>query len=108
MSVSVKKITPDDGFHYFFGYYDLCPYDSGGSRHLAHRVKFADRLPRPNDPAELGYLEDERFFPFAETSAWNFQQGSLLRWNPRAQNGIIYNTRAGAGFCTALRNLTTG
>ena len=29
-------ITPDDGFHYFFGYYDLQPFDS---KELVARVK---------------------------------------------------------------------
>ncbi len=27
-------ITPGDGYHYFFGYYDLQPFSTDGQRHL--------------------------------------------------------------------------
>ena len=37
-----KSITPNDGYHYFFGYYDLKA--SQGNDHLAHRVEFFDRI----------------------------------------------------------------
>ena len=57
-------ITPDDDAHYFFGYYDLRA--SQGKRHLCHRVQFMDRLPVAEDVAELGYLEDGKFVPFAK------------------------------------------
>ena len=32
----VEVITPDDGYNYFFGYYDLQPYDKDSKRHLVH------------------------------------------------------------------------
>ena len=67
-----RELAPEDG-HYFFGYYDLQPYDSKGKRHLCHKVRFADRLPEADDIAELGYidLETESFHKIAETTAWN-------------------------------------
>ena len=43
--VKLKEITPDDGFHYFFGYYDLQPFSKVDEKHLAHRVSFADHIP---------------------------------------------------------------
>ena len=48
----LKRISPDDGYNYFFGYYDLQPFDKSGERHLAHRVKFNDRIPVKGDIAE--------------------------------------------------------
>lgn len=55
----IKIITPNDSYHYFFGYYDMRATGNGiNLRHLAHRVKFMDRLPDENDVCELGYLED--------------------------------------------------
>ena len=74
-------LTPDDGYHYFFGYYDLPATDLSG-RHLCHRVSFMDRLPTAEDLAEIGYLEDGRFVKIGETSAWNFQQGAMLQYHP--------------------------
>ena len=34
-----RFITPEDKFQYFFGYYDLQPYDETNEKHLVHRVK---------------------------------------------------------------------
>ena len=82
-------ITPTDGAHYFFGYYDMRA--TQGKRHLAHRVQFMDRIPEKEDVAELGYLEDGKFFPFATTTAWNFQQGAMLQYHPFLPDTVYYN-----------------
>lgn len=102
-----KEISPEDG-HYFFGYYDLQPYDSEGKRHLCHKVPFVDRLPEADDVAELGYidLETNQFRKIAETTAWNFQQGALLQWYD--DDHIIYNVRTEKGFQTAITHCESG
>ena len=99
-------ISPDDGYHYFFGYYDLRA--SRGKRHLAHRVAFMDRLPTAEDVAQLGYLEDGKFTAFAETTAWNFQQGALLQYHPVLADTVFYNTVHEGKFCTAVHQYETG
>ncbi|MBQ3493272.1 MAG: hypothetical protein IJA88_04115 [Clostridia bacterium] len=102
------NITPNDGYHYFFGYYDLQPFDESGCKHLAHRVSFADRIPKIGDKAELGFitLNDNVFHKVAETSAWNFQQGALLQWYNR--NSIIYNDFRAGEFCAVIKNIESG
>ena len=99
-------ITPDDDAHYFFGYYDLRA--SQGSRHLCHRVQFMDRLPVAEDVAELGYLEDGEFIPFATTTAWNFQQGALLQYHPTKKDTVYYNVYEDGKFSTVTHNYATG
>ena len=80
----VQIISPEnDGFHYFFGYYDLPATDKNGENHLCHRVKFMDRMPTADDVCELGILTDRKFYPFAETTAWNFQQDAALASDKR-------------------------
>lgn len=101
-----KIITPDDGAHYFFGYYDMRA--TQGSRHLAHRVSFMDRLPVAEDAAQLGYLEDRKFTPFAETTAWNFQQGALLQYHPTLPDTVFYNVMEKGTPCTVIHNYATG
>ena len=101
-----KIITPDDGAHYFFGYYDLRA--SQGNRHLAHRVTFMDRLPEAEDVAQVGYLENGAFIPFAQTTAWNFQQGALLQYHPALQDTVFYNVMQGENPCTVTHNYITG
>lgn len=103
--VEEEVINPDDGYHYFFGYYDLIAKRDG--KHLAHRVDFFDRLPTAEDVCTLGYLKDKEFFPFATTTAWNFQQGALLQWHPTERDSVIYNVNEN-GFKTVVHNLKTG
>ena len=97
-------LNPDDGCHYFFGYYDLIAERDG--KHLAHRVDFFDRLPEADDVCKLGYLKDKEFFHFASTTAWNFQQGALLQWHPTERDCVVYNVNEN-GFKTVIHNLKT-
>lgn len=86
------NITPNDKYHYFFGYYDLQPYDKTGNMHLAHRVKFMDRLPNKTDVAEIGYIDvkQKKFIKISQTHAWNFQQGALLVWYESGKS-VMFN-----------------
>jgi hypothetical protein len=104
----VKRLSPSGG-HYFFGYYDLEPWDRAGQFHLACKVPFMDRIPGPEDTAVLGIIRtaDSVFLPFAETSAWNFQQGSMLQWHPKLPDTVIYNTRRASGYGSVVRNIVT-
>lgn len=102
-----RFLTPEDGAQYFFGYYDMLA-DDGSGRHLCHRVQFANRLPTAQDIAEIGYLKNRKFVPFAETTAWNFQQGAMLEYHPSEPNTVFYNTVRHGNFVTAIHNFKTG
>ncbi len=46
----IEIITPDDGYHYFFAYYDMRATGNGiNQNHLCHKVRFMDRLPTKDD-----------------------------------------------------------
>lgn len=106
-SEDIKIITPDDGYHYFFAYYDMRATGEKG-KHLVHRVKFWDRLPTAEDVAEIGYLDDGKFVKIAETTAWNFQQGAMLQYHPFIENTIYYNVCENGEFKTVTHNFVTG
>ncbi len=105
-TMEIKNITPKDEFQYFFGYYDLQPYSEDGLTHLAHRVKFKDRLPNKTDVAEVGFIDLKTlsFNKIAETRAWNFQQGALLQW---AESGktVIYNDYDGKKYVARVSDI---
>ena len=103
----VQILNPDDGFHYFFGYYDLRAASTDG-KHLCHRVKFMDRLPGAQEEAELGWLDKGEFHPFAMTTAWNFQQGAMLQYHPVLADTVYYNVCEGGRFQTVTHNYRTG
>ena len=106
----MRIITPDEnnGYQYFFGYYDLNAYSSDDSKHLCHRVKFMDRLPLKDDVAELCYIDlaTGELTVFAETTAWNFQQGAQLQWY--SDNEVLYNIRDGEEYRSVIHNIVTG
>ncbi len=106
--VKIEAITPNDGYHYFFGYYDLQPFDKKSERHLAHRTTFADRLQTQNDVVEIGYItiKDKVFHKVTESRAWNFQQGTLLQWFN--DDDIIYNDYIDGKYRSVIRNVDTG
>lgn len=106
----VTRISPA-GAHCFFGYYDVPAFSGDGQYHLCHRVPFMDRLPAAADVATLGMirLADASFTPFAETNAWNFQQGTMLQWSPTAPNdAVIFNRFADKQYVGVIHDLLTG
>lgn len=100
-------LNPQDDAHYFFAYYDMRATGENG-KHLCHRVPFMDRLQTADDRCELGYLEDGRFVKFAETTAWNFQQGAMLQYHPTLEHTVYYNVCENGTFKTVTHNYRTG
>ena len=103
----IKIITPNDGYHYFFAYYDMRATGESG-KHLVHRVNFFDRLPTAEDVAEIGYLDEGKFIKIAETTAWNFQQGAMLQYHPFLEDVVYYNVCEKGEFKTVTHNFKTG
>ncbi|MBW1668515.1 MAG: hypothetical protein JRJ66_10765 [Deltaproteobacteria bacterium] len=102
--------TPDDGFSYFFGYYDKSPLNKSNTKLLAHRVSFDGREVRDGDVAEVGYfdLATKNFHKVDETLAWNWQQGSQLQWMPPDfESEIIYNSIKKGRFVSIRFNIFT-
>ncbi len=107
LASQLQRLSPPHE-HCFFGYYDLPAWNRDGNKHLAHRVGFMDRMPKADDVAEVGFLAegDPTFHRVGETTAWNFQQGAMLQWNPAAPNDqILYNQRKEGGFHGVIQDL---
>ncbi len=68
--------------HHFFGYYGIDPWDKIGQNHLALEIESHTHRPTPTDAAKVGLVnrETHKFVPFASTSAYNLQQGSMMHW----------------------------
>lgn len=101
----------EGSLHDFFGYYDVPAFSLDGRYHLAHRTGLYDRLPRENEPSEIGVVDimSREFIKVGETYAWNFQQGSMLQWNPKAPNDeIIFNVKVGGELLGMIMNIHTG
>ncbi len=79
MKVNRLSTTPK---HHFFGYYGINPWDSTGTYHLALETGFHTHRPVLEDVAAVGLLhrETREFAAYANTTAFNLQQGSMLHW----------------------------
>ena len=81
--------------HHFFGYYDKCPWDKSGQYLLAMEIDFCDRQPKPGEELTIGMVhlkDDDRYIPLDKTTAWCWQQGTMLQWlgsPPRQPNKPI-------------------
>ena len=110
MGLPVERISPVDG-HYFFGYYDLQPYSADESLYLTHKTTFRNRLQGIGDVAEIGVVDTKsgKYRCLDKTFAWNFQQGAMLCWNPKAPNTeIIYNAVENDKYVGVVMDINTG
>ncbi len=106
----VKRISPKNE-HFTFGYYDIQPFSK--NLHLAHRFPFADRLHKKGDVADVGLFDishsEPKFEKLDSTSAWCFQQGSMLQWNPaRPADEVVYNTLIDGEYHAVVLNINNG
>lgn len=93
MPPAARRLTRP-GDHYFFGYFDKCPWSPCGRFLLAHRVAFLDRQPRPGEEAEIGFVDlsrGNRWQSLAKTRAWCWQLGSQLQWLPGDEGLLVHN-----------------
>jgi hypothetical protein len=95
--------------HHFFGYIGhagTCPWDRSGRYIVALQADFQDHMPRPQEAADVILIdtrERNAIRVVDRTRAWNFQQGTMLYWNPEApETQFFFNDRdpdTGRVFC---------
>ncbi len=86
-----RKISPDDGGIYLFGYYDRNPWNHDMSLHLAMRIPQETRLPRPGECADVGVIGPHGFEPLVKTRTWCHQQGCMELFLPRRPDCFVFN-----------------
>lgn len=98
--------------HHFFGYYDKCPWDRSGRYVLAMEVGFMDRPPRAEDAVTIGLVDTASgcaWRPLAETTAWCWQQGTMLQWlGTEPDRLVVYNTRQAGGYASIVLDVQSG
>lgn len=107
----IEKLCPvtrisSGPFHHFFGYYEKSPWSLDGRYLLGIRVEPSHWFPGPDDRAEIGAFDLEReghWQPFAQTGAWNWQQGAMLQWlDAFSERHVIFNTRTDNGYGSSI------
>ncbi len=110
------QITSGAKNHFFgyIGHVGTIPWNASGRYIVALRTDFVDRMPGPEDAAEVILLDTANDYEVKvvdSTRGWNVQQGAMLYWNPRdPENQFFFNDRdpaTGKVFC-ALYDVAEG
>ena len=83
----VRQLTfgPAHHFYGYIGHVGNSPYSADGRHLVALRTTFQDRMPGPEDAADIVLLDATRNYAetkVEETRGWNPQQGAMIYWNP--------------------------
>ena len=101
----VRRVTPDDGFEYYFGYYDKSPWDAADRRMIALKARRTWKSVAPAEPAELVLIDARtgEARAFATVRAWNVQQGCMAQWlGPDFDRYILYNDFRDGRYCSVI------
>ena len=85
--VSVTQITQGPNHHYFgyIGQSRTIPWSADGRYILALQVPFQDRMPGPDDPADVCLIDTRSNYALRvvdQSRGYNPQQGTMFYWNP--------------------------
>lgn len=107
---TIERVQVTSGpLNHFFGYIGhvgTVPWNESGRYLVALRTEFVDRMPGPDDVAEVVLLDTANDYEVRvvdTTRGWNVQQGTMFYWNPREpENQFFFNDRdpaTGKVFC---------
>ena len=102
------KVSPDDEYEYFYGYYDKSPWDATDRYMLCIRVQQAYKSVAPAEPGAVGVIDTKagnRFIEIGTTRSWNVQQSCMSQWlGPDFGTRIIYNDFRDGKYCSVVYN----
>lgn len=104
----IVRVSPDDGFEYFYGYYDKSPWDASDRYMICIKVKQAFKSVAPKEPGVVGVIDtadNNRFIEVGVTHSWNVQQSCMAQWmGPDFKTRIIYNDFRDDRYCSVIYN----
>ena len=104
----IARISPDDSYEYFYGYYDKSPWDMGDRYVLCLKVKQTYKSVAPKETGIVGVIDTQNgsiFEEIATTHSWNVQQGCMAQWmGPDYSSHILYNDFREGQYCAVIYN----
>lgn len=106
---NITRVSPDDGYEYFYGYYDKSPWDATDRYMICVRVQQTYKSVAPKDPGTVCLIDtadDYRVIEIGATHSWNVQQGCMAQWmGPNFRSRIIYNDYRDGHYCSVIFNV---
>lgn len=107
----IIRITPQDDYEYFFGYYDKSPWDASDRYMLCLRVKDTTKSVAPKEPADIILIDthnNNSYEVISKTNTWNVQQGCMLQWlGSDYSERIIFNDFRDGKYCSVILSIKT-
>ena len=105
---NIERISPNDEYEYFFGYYDKSPWDISDRYMIALQVKNAHKVPDSIEEAKIvvfDTLNNNKMEIIGTTHCWNTQQGCMAQWlAPDFKDKIIYNDFRNNKYVSVIYN----
>lgn len=109
---NIVCVSPNDGYEYFYGYYDKSPWDANGKYMLCMRAEDTWSEPDPLGNADIILIntqDENNFCKLATTHTWNVQQGCMAQWlGPDFSSRILYNDMRDGKYCSVIHDLSSG
>jgi len=107
----VVKVSPDDNYEYFYGYYDKSPWDATDRYMICIKVKNAHKSVEPKEPGVVGVIDTQernKFKKIGISHSWNVQQSCMAQWmGPDYKSRILYNDFRDGNYCAIIYNFLT-
>ncbi len=107
----IIRISPQDEFEYFYGYYDKSPWDITDRYMIALQVKKAYKVPDSVEEAKIVVFDTKnhnKMEVIGSTHCWNTQQGCMAQWlAPDYKDKIIYNDYRNNKYVSVVYNFET-
>ncbi|BCJ93403.1 hypothetical protein acsn021_09720 [Anaerocolumna cellulosilytica] len=107
----IIRVSPEDGYEYFFGYYDKSPWDATNRYMIGLKVRQTYKQTAPKEIGEIVLLDSHNSYTpitIAKSHSWNVQQGCMAQWlGPDFKSRIIYNDCRNGRFCSVVFSVDT-
>lgn len=104
----IVRVSPDDGYEYFYGYYDKSPWDTTDRYMICVRVQQAYKTVAPKEPGMICLIDTQdgnKLLEIGVTHSWNVQQSCMAQWlGPDFKSRIIYNDFRDGKYCSVVYN----
>lgn len=102
----ITCVSLDDGYEYFYGYYDKSPWDATDRYMICIRVRQTYKSVAPQVPGTVCLIDTEennKLIEVGSTHSWNVQQSCMAQWmGPDFMSHLIYNDFRDGKYCSVV------
>ena len=105
-----RAITKGPHEHFLASYFAINSWSPDNRYVLVLETDVNGRLSKAGEPCTVGVVDTRggnRFIPFAETRAWNFQEAAMGHWLPWGKDIVLFNDFRDGRFVCVVMNWRT-